>query len=1438
MAEKSEKIKAVPSLEDIQKLEHELDKQGVSWHKRKKILEEQRKSRREVMQKIAREQFLDNLKLYPAKANDSVYKGNLLELMKIGLIFDSEMIRVLTLEKGKDADYIAALKELHQVGIVIDEVVIEALTFDKAKDPEYIAVLKEFVKTGAKIDGDNIRDLSIKAAKDKKRMAVMKELQAAGIDITGGGRGSSIFSYLTPAQAASREYIETLKELQNAGIYVFGWFTHRLPLEHALDREYIKTLKDLAAAGIEVDNDLIGREDFYENTKEPRYAETLKELHKLGVRLDYSFFFDFKGYYIFYLLSDLIFLKEMKKVGIIMDADTVLRLNKIKDPKYFAVLKDLAGSGITVDGDFVNIFSDEDAEDIEYISCLKKIKAQGGPVDRVTLFYFKKKGRYDDETIREYITNVKLIRTINPDFDVSVVSAILKEPEHIPILQDLKAVGVIINRSFISSLIDFTEERKLLEPAYVTGIKRLHQAGIDIDYYDTLSVEDMKDEVYIKLLIDLHKHGIPIDNFFIKKIKQEYSTGNTKDPSYINNYISALTELREAGININEYFAGKFFGHVKDLELISVFKELQASDIGISTGFLSTNEEFNQKIKDPEYRAVLARLKRAGLKRIDDWFIDSLTLEKAKDEAYIEALLEFHKNGIDVDSSFMEHFSLENAHDSAWIKALKEMPEAGINLTEGKFNNILKKYENVLESLTTEQIKDPAYVAVLKDLSTAGTDIIPNVIFTLTPDLAKDSEYIKTLKKLHASKIHISEEIIETLTPEKAKNNAYISGLIDLRKAGIILSGRFRVVKILNLEKAIDEKYRMALKKLKTAGINITADVIECLDPARANNSEYIAALIEFNKNGRHITGDFIKALTLEKVQNVEYFAALKELQFDKNPWGSDFINGLTFEKGTNAAFVKGLMTLKDANINIEFLVGKLSLTKGADARYIEEHIKTRKEQGDRIYRLYAQEIIKKTDKNYLIRAQGLPEAQVNGFYNEKTPRSEVFVQLFAVKNRPNLSPAGKEIIDGLIKDNALPLLQEINDTLLATHDVDSVRRLLKELPLEGLYAIVISGSEEIYTTNFRDVVFPFIMQKMGEQKMDAVDFINSVDSNRETFRTFLETCSKFDKLGEFLDTVKDTAKKKQFLKDFIIGLNAKENGIKNGIAIAETFSYINNDKNLTTELEEYFLEAYESAGRDEKLLYGIIASLHRSDAVTNKEFFDKMNEKYPMRSLSGISNKELVNKNKEIIQQYFFYNDGDGRASYENFMRLYRKDNTWHFREFDTYVLWSKKEGGITILKYANKPDCDVRSEKNGVEDIKKAMKEKDLSTIQVVHRGHSTHVHETLEYMPANAVIVFLGSCGGFNNINAVLNIAEKAHIISTKARGTMVVNDPLLKLIDETMLKGKGIKWDSLWKKAKQMITGEEAKKWFEGYINPAHNTSVQFINSYRKYKGEGG
>ncbi len=416
------------------------------------------------------------------------------------------------------------------------------------------------------------------------------------------------------------------------------------------------------------------------------------------------------------------------------------------------------------------------------------------------------------------------------------------------------------------------------------------------------------------------------------------------------------------------------------------------------------------------------------------------------------------------------------------------------------------------------------------------------------------------------------------------------------------------------------------------------------------------------------------------------------------------------------------------------------------------------------------------------------------------------------------LEKMGLYLSNNLTSETALRIVRLINDL----HDVkDELRFLIVEkMPASALYALMVEGDREIFTSSFNGLFNRFLAKMHAEEKKG-----DQVMQSGDGTKTFLRLCASYNRLSEFLATM-DPTKAQQILRDSVIDLGKPEDRLKNAVTLADTFSVLK-DPTLMSSMSGFVKEAYAKAEKSGdikfKKLYGLLASIIATKI--NDPWFSQMAVKYPLENVSSLPSKELFNPDNKNIQQYFFYKDKDGKDSFANFLRYYKSQPDWKMQDRGSYIYISKKIKDRTVEMYANKPE----NEEDGPDDIQKEFATRNIKTIVVVHRGHSFHAAKTIKRITDIARIVWMGSCGGYREVAGVLEKSPKAHIISTKGTGTMLINDPLLKALNETILSGKDIVWSAFWAEAEKKLGKNEN---FPNYVAPDKNLGVNFMKAYQK------
>jgi hypothetical protein len=99
----------------------------------------------------------------------------------------------------------------------------------------------------------------------------------------------------------------------------------------------------------------------------------------------------------------------------------------------------------------------------------------------------------------------------------------------------------------------------------------------------------------------------------------------------------------------------------------------------------------------------------------------------------------------------------------------------------------------------------------------------------------------------------------------------------------------------------------------------------------------------------------------------------------------------------------------------------------------------------------------------------------------------------------------------------------------------------------------------------------------------------------------------------------------------------------------------------------------------------------------------------------------------------------------------------------------------------------------------------------------------------MPAStAALVYLDNCGGYSLLETILRKTPKAHMLTPKGIGTITINDPLLKALNDSLLMSKDLTWQSFWRQA-EVTLGRSLR--FMAYVPPDKNAGVVLLTAYR-------
>ena len=408
--------------------------------------------------------------------------------------------------------------------------------------------------------------------------------------------------------------------------------------------------------------------------------------------------------------------------------------------------------------------------------------------------------------------------------------------------------------------------------------------------------------------------------------------------------------------------------------------------------------------------------------------------------------------------------------------------------------------------------------------------------------------------------------------------------------------------------------------------------------------------------------------------------------------------------------------------------------------------------------------------------------------------------------------------------------LQHFIKPINELHDVSNLAvrmKAIQPLGAQELYYMIIMGESDIFTSSYKHS-FSRLMQLMGttprgDSLLQTVHF--------DFFKKFIKMAANFNKLDTFLKTM-PVANSEILMKAFVANLD-KTGNLEDAVDVADSYSSIN-DKNLLQTILGYVKEneqrnIAENNGRG-ALIYGLLKTIFLSADSSNHI---DLTATVGIPSIYEIAHKELQDAKGRIVQQVFFYGDEDGKTFFPPFLNSFPAKD-WTITSKKEWVEIKANKSDVWV--FANKPlDYNQNLDDSAQVHLAKHLEANEMQPSVVVHRGHSYWLPGTIKRMPADAKVVVLGSCGGYQNLNQILEVSPDAHIISTKEIGKGDINKPILNYLNQSFLSGQTLGWREMWKSLGNLFGRDpnpEVRESWEDYIPPYRNLGAIFIKAYAK------
>jgi hypothetical protein len=422
------------------------------------------------------------------------------------------------------------------------------------------------------------------------------------------------------------------------------------------------------------------------------------------------------------------------------------------------------------------------------------------------------------------------------------------------------------------------------------------------------------------------------------------------------------------------------------------------------------------------------------------------------------------------------------------------------------------------------------------------------------------------------------------------------------------------------------------------------------------------------------------------------------------------------------------------------------------------------------------------------------------------------------IRLRTSDDPTVKAYMYGYFENTHKELAKMFIEPMNQLHESAEKERfyVVSGLSAQDLYFIILGGESVFYTSSF---IYTFNQFLSRVEKEGLENFFERIGYYH--FGNFLSVCGGYGMTPKLIRKMNEEKFASTFLRYIdrhVNSLQTDQDLILHGMTISEILYDIRDFKKAG----QIIIDSIDKRKARELYTDLLIQRMYNGfKGILNDSINGKLKEieaKYEVMPVDRLKNRDT------IVQVGLFYDDEDGVTSFANYLN-FLPAKEWTREDKGNYLVF-RSNSGNPMLIFLNKVNTSA-GDAVAQNEMLKAIEDERLNITYFTHRGHSYHLHKSIKRIPESAELVYLGSCGGYNEVMKVFQTNPDAQIISTRNIGSKYINDPVLSKINNEAVANKDINWVTLWSDFGKSFTAKNTKELFSAYIPPNKYIGIMFI-----------